>query len=124
MNDGRALVELTIRYGAFGEKQKTVGIPIDPSLTRELMGSVERSDDPYSLFFASPGLMGGKGNAITMRQQAFKLRRAVANEIARAMVPALLEAFGVNDKLDGYRLEDMSPEEREFQRRRGRLIDP
>jgi hypothetical protein len=41
--------------------------------------------------------------------------------IASAMVPALMEAFGVNDELDGYRVERMSEREREYHVQRGRL---
>lgn len=120
MSDQRAFVELTLRYGAFRDKHKTVVVPINEELTRELLEPVELSDSPISLLLASPGMWGGRGNAYTKREQTFKMRRAVAEEIAKAMVPALLEAFGVNDELDGYRLEGMSPEERAFHRRRGR----
>ena len=49
------------------------------------------------------------------------MRRDVAQEIAKAMVPELMRAFGVNDRLDGYRIEEMSEEEREWNRKRGRL---
>lgn len=117
----RALVELTIRYGDFGCKSKTVAVQIGDNLTRELLGGVELSDDPFSLFIASPGVFGGRGDAVTMRKRAFQMRREVAQEIAKAMVPELLRAFGVNDKLDGYRIEELSEEEREWHRKRGRL---
>lgn len=117
----RALVELTIRYGDFGHESKTVAVPISEDLARELLGSVELSDDPFSLFVASPGVFGGRGDAVTMRKRAFKMRRDVAQEIAKAMVPELMRAFGVNDRLDGYRIEEMSEEEREWNRKRGRL---
>lgn len=60
-------------------------------------------------------------DAVTVRKRKFKMRRDIATEIAAAMVPALLEAFGVNDELDGYRINDMSPEEKEFYRRTGKL---
>jgi hypothetical protein len=119
--DSRALVELTIRYGAYGQQAKTVAVPISEGLTRDLLGGVELSDEPFSLLLASPGAWGGKGGAVTFRRRAFKMRRDVANEIARAMVPELLKAFGVNDKLDGYKVDDMSEEERAWHRDRGRL---
>lgn len=117
----RALVELTIRYGDYGHESKTVAVSISDDLTRELLGSVELSDDPFSLFVASPGVFGGRGDAVTMRKRAFQMRRDVAQEIAKAMVPELMRAFGVNDRLDGYRIEDLSEEEREWHRKRGRL---
>ena len=110
----KTLVMLTVRYGPYGLSEKTVAVPISEDLTRELMGGVELSNEPHSLLLASPGLYGGKGDAITIRNKAFKMRRLVAEDIARAMVPALLKAFGVNDELDGYRVDDMSDEEREW----------
>ena len=120
MNNG-ALVELTVRYGAYGEKQKTVAVPISDDLTRELMGRIELSNDSFSLLLASPGAFGGKGDALTMRRRTFAMRRDVAQQIARAMVPELLKAFGVNDELDGYRLDDMSEQERAWHAANARL---
>ena len=117
----KAQVELTIRYGPFGHETKTVAVWIDEDLTRELMGGVELSDEPFSILLASPGAFGGKGSAVTIRQRAFTMRRRVAEDIARAMVPALLQAFGVNDELDGYKVDSLSPEEREWHKQRGRL---
>jgi hypothetical protein len=108
-----ASVRLTVCYGTFGEQSKTVGVPISERIARELMGTVELSNDPFSLMIASPGMMGGKGDAVTIRRKAFQMRREVAEQIASAMVPALMEAFGVNDEVDGYRATDLSPEERE-----------
>lgn len=116
-----ACVELTIRYGEFGHESKTVAINLPPDLTRELMGRVELSDEPFSVLIASPGMFGGHGDAVTIRKRTFKMRKEIAKEIAAAMVPAMLEAFGVNDELDGYRVADLSEEEREFLRKRGRL---
>lgn len=115
----RALVELSIRYG-YGDR-KTVAIPISDSITRELMQTVERSDDPLSLALASPALYGGRGDAFTTRHKTFKMRRDIAEEIAKKMVPALMQAFGGNDELDGYKIERMTEEEREYHRQRGRL---
>lgn len=117
----KAQVELTIRYGALGEQMRTVAIPLSEDLTRELMGRVELSDEPFSLMVSSPGMYGGKGDAVTIRRKAFEMRRAVAEDIARAMVPELMKAFGCNDELDGYRVDGMSEEEREWHRQRGRL---
>lgn len=114
-------VELTIRYGFYGEKSQTVALPISESLMRELMGQCELSDEPISLLLSSPAVWGGKGDAVSVRRKTFQMRRDIANEIAKAMVPALLKAFGVNDVLDGYSIEKMSPEEREWHRKRGRL---
>ncbi len=111
MNDRPAQVELTIRYG-YGHESKTIAIQISDSLARELMHGVELSDDPWSLLLASPGMSGGRGDARTIRREAFKMRREVAEEISRAMVPALLKAFGVNDERNGYRDADLTDEER------------
>ncbi len=119
--NNRALVELTVRYGAYGEQQKTVAVPISEDLTQELMCRVELSDKPFSLLLASPGVFGGKGDALTMRQKTFAMRRDVAKQIAAAMVPELLKAFGVNDELDGYRVDGMSEEERAWHAAKGRL---
>ena len=117
----RAQVELTVRFGDCGQQAKTVAVPISEDLTRELIGRVELSNEPFSLLLASPGAYGGKGDAVTYRRRVFKMRRAVAEEIARAMVPELLKAFGVNDELDGCRVDGMSDEEREWHAKRGRL---
>lgn len=118
---GKATVELTIRYGEVGEQVKTVAVPISEDLARELMGKCELSDEPFSVMLASPGLYGGKGNAVTFRRRAFKMRREVAETIASAMVPELIKAFGCNDELDGYKVDAMGEEEREWHRQRGRL---
>lgn len=117
----RSLIELTVRFGDYGQHSKTVAVPIDEDLSRELLGSVELSDEPFSLMLASPSTFGGRGNAVTIRRQTFKMRREVALKIARDMVPALMEAFGVNDELDGYRVRDLSAEEKAYLRSRGRL---
>lgn len=114
-------VTLTIRYGFYGEEQKTVGIPVADEVMRELMGRVELSNEPFSLLVASPGLFGGRGDAVKIRRETFKMRRDMAELIARAMVPELMKAFGVNDELDGYRVAEMSPEEIEYHKQRGRL---
>jgi hypothetical protein len=108
MNDSRQpWISLTIHYGDYGEQHKTAQVGISETLRRELMEPVELSDSPFSLYMASPGVFGGNGDAITIRRRAFKMRRAVAKGIADAMVPALLEVFGVNDVRDGYRVSDL-----------------
>ena len=122
--DRKSLVTLTISYGDYGQQSKSIALPISEDLARELMGRVELSDDPFSVLLASPGMYGGKGDAVTIRRKAFKMRREVAEEIARAMIPAMMQAFGVNDELDGYNVERMSPEERAYHAMRGRLPPP
>ena len=116
-----ASVALTVRYGFYGEESKTVVLPLPDMLMRELMGTVELSDEPLSVLLASPAVFGGKGDAVTIRRKAFEMRRRTAEQIARAMVPELMKAFGVNDELDGYRVSEMSPEEIEYHKQRGRL---
>lgn len=100
-------IELVVRYGAYGEKLARAMLPIDEMLMRELMEGVERSDDSFSLLLASPGLMGGYGDAVTIRRRKFEMRRDFAESIARSMVPALLKAFGVNDVTDGYTQDEL-----------------
>lgn len=117
----KSLVTLTISYGEYRQESKAIALPISDDLARELMERVELSDDPFSILLASPGMYGGKGDAVTIRRKKFKMRREVAEEIARAMVPAMMQAFGVNDELDGYSVERMSPEERTYHAMRGRL---
>ena len=119
--DRKSLVTLTISYGEYGHQSKSIALPISDDLARELMGRVELSDDPFSILLASPGMYGGKGDAVTIRRKTFKMRREVAEEIARAMIPAMMKAFGVNDELDGYNVERMSPEERAYHAMRGKL---
>jgi hypothetical protein len=114
-------IELTIRYGVFGDQSKSVAVPVDDFVMRSLMGGQELSDDPFSLMLASPCLYGGKGNAVTMRRETLQMRREIAEDISRAMVRELVKAFGVNDELDGYRIDGMSKDEREWHQRRGRL---
>lgn len=114
-------VDLTIRYGEWGEQSKTVVVPVSKMLMKELIEKVELSNEPFSLMIASPCMFGGRGDAVTIRRKTFEMRREIAEQIAKAMVPALLRAFGVNDELDGYRVSDMTPDERERHERRGRL---
>ena len=117
----KASVELTIRYGYHGGQSKTVILPISEEIFRELTTGAELSDEPFSLLLASPGMRGGHGNAITIREKAFKMRREIAEQISKLMIPGLLEAFGVNDELDGYKISGMSEEEKAYQKSRGRL---
>lgn len=79
-------IELKVRYGRWGEQEKTVVLPISHDLMRELMGKVELSNDPFSLMLVSPGLYGGVGNAVTFRDKTFRMRRRVARAIADVMM--------------------------------------
>lgn len=116
------LIELTIHYGEFRQHKKTVCLNLSEDLVGQLLERVELSDEPFSLMLASPSFYGARGgDAVTIRRKKFEMRRSVAVEIASAMVPALMESFGVNDELDGYRVNDMSPEEKAFYREKGRL---
>jgi hypothetical protein len=109
-------IDLTVSYGAYGQESKTVSLEISQDLMHELSESVELSDEPMSLFLASPGAFGGHGDAVTFRRRKFKMRRELAEEIAASMVPALLRAFGANDQVDGYRVDELGEDQR---RRRG-----
>ena len=106
MSNDTARIELTIRYGCYGEKSKTVIVPISEHLRGELMEPVELSDDPFSLLIASPGLRGGYGDAVTIRKKKFKMRHDIAQSIAQYLVPELIKAFGANDKMNGYNMEN------------------
>lgn len=117
----KTTVELTIRYGNFQRQSKTVALDLSESISREILGGVERSNEPLSMFLASPGVYGGKGSSVSIREEAFHMHRTVAREIADSLVTELVKAFGVNDQLDGYSIERMSVEEREYHRSRGRL---
>ncbi len=75
---------------------------LDPVTVRDLMRSVELSDEPLSLMLASPSLYGGRGNAITERAQTLEYRRAFAEAIAKQIVNSLMKVFSSNDKRDGY----------------------
>jgi hypothetical protein len=117
----KTLVELTVRYGEYGENSKTVAIQISEELTRELLCRRELSNELFSLILASPGAFGGHGDAITIRERTFKMRRDIAIDIAQAMIPELMKAFGINDELDGYKIDEMSEDERAWHHERGRL---
>ena len=106
MSNNTARVELTIRYGCYGEQSKTVIVPIDERLREELMEPVELSDNTFSLLLASPGMFGGKGDAVTIRKRKFIMRREIAQSIAQSLVPELIKAFGANDEMDGYSVEN------------------
>jgi hypothetical protein len=109
-------IELTIRYGVYGEQHKTLVLPIDESLMEDLTGSVELSDEPFSVLLASPGMYGSKGGAVTIRRKALVMRREIAKEIGRLVADALPELFGMNDKVDGYRKDDLDPDDRALRR--------
>jgi hypothetical protein len=117
----RALVELTLRMGPCGERVKTVALPIDDRLARDLTEPLELSDEPWSLMLASPCLYGGRGDAVTVRRRAFALRRETAREIGRAVAEKLVEMFGAEDEVDGYKKRDLTEDEL---RRRGLPVEP
>ena len=77
-------------------------LKLNPVIVRDLMQSVELSDEPFSLMLASPSLYGGRGNAITERANKLEDRRAFAESIAKQIVNSLMKVFGSNDKRDGY----------------------
>lgn len=117
----RAQVELTLRIGRYGERVQSVAVPISEDLARQLTEPVELSDEPMSMLLASPGMFGGKGDAVTIRHKKFVLRKDVARGLADQITAELLKLFGDRDELDGYTVGDMSPEERKYHRSRGRL---
>jgi len=95
-------IELTLHIGQYGERSETVALPISQSLMRELREPLEWSDEPFSLMLASPGMWGGKGNAVEQRRRIFKLRQDHANGIAKLIADELMRMFGTNDRKDGY----------------------
>ena len=98
-------VTLTVYTGRdFRSHRLAVGISAD--LTRELSEPVELSDEPFSILLASPGLFGGTGDAVTIRENKFKMREATAREIAGALTTALVAYFGRNDETNGYKKDD------------------
>lgn len=117
----RAQVELTLRIGQYGERVQSVAVPVGEDLARQLMEPVELSDEPFSILLASPGMFGGRGDAVTIRRKAFVLRKDVARALADQLTKELLKLFGDKDELDGYKVGDMSPGERDYHRSRGRL---
>jgi len=66
-------------------------------------------------------MYGGAGNAEEIRVLAMQRRHLLAQEIAGKLARSLIDSFGANDKLDGYRIDDMSDDERDYHRSRGRL---
>lgn len=116
-----AQVKLTLRIGQYGERVQSVAVPISEDLAHQLLEPVELSDDPVSILLASPGMFGGKGDAVTIRRKKFMLRKEVARALADQITRELLKMFGDRDELDGYEVGDMSPEEREYYRSQGRL---
>lgn len=114
-------IELTIRSGPWRQNVRTVVLPVDELAWRDITQPVELSDRPLSLLLASPGVRGGYGDAVTIREGVFKLRRSSAQHIAATIVQALMKESGENDELDGYKISSMSFEEREFLAASGRL---
>lgn len=107
----RAQVELTLRLGQYGERVETVVVPLSEGIARDLMEPMEPmelSDEPWSLMLASPGLMGCKGDAVTIRKRTFKMREGYSKEIAAALTDKLVELFGSEDRVNGYRQNEWS----------------
>lgn len=109
---GDAQVVLTLRLGEFGEKVHSVAITVSERLARDLMEPMELSDEPMALFLASPGLMGGKGDAVTARKRKFVMRKEHSKEIAAGLVRELEKLFGTDDQVNGYREEQWSDRDR------------
>lgn len=97
-------VELVLTIGQFGERREVVAVPISDELIKDLMEPIELSDNPFSVMLASPGMFGGKGNAIEIRHRKFRLRRATADELATRIKNKLVELFGIDDERDGYKV--------------------
>ena len=121
----RPTIELTIRHGHFGEKEERIAVDLNELAWRDMTRPVELSNNPISLMLASPGLIGGRGNAVTIREETFKLRRREARRIAfiltEKLAEKLFEAFGVDDELDGYKVSGMTPEELAWHKQAGRI---
>jgi hypothetical protein len=105
-------IELVVRLGRYGERVETIALDLGDSVVRELSEPMELSDDPMSVLLASPGMFGGKGDAVTVRKRAFAMRRDTAKLITAAIEDALFKAFGANDQVNGYRREDWSERDR------------
>ena len=100
-------VELTLTIGQFGESREIIAVPISAELAYDLTEPVELSDNPLSIMLASPGLFGGVGNAIELRQKKFRLRQTAAHALATAIERKLVELFGIDDEQDGYKKQDL-----------------
>lgn len=103
-----ARIELVLCLGHFGEEQHRIALALPPDLERDLIEPVEISDEPLSLLLASPGLYGGRGNAIEIRERKFQLRRSVAKQLAAQIESELIRMFGHEDERDGYKARDWS----------------
>lgn len=79
-----------------------IAIPVSDRVLRELSEQLELSDDGFSVMLASPGMLGGHGDSVTIRKRVFKMREDFAKEIAATLVMALTEYFGRNDVTNGY----------------------
>lgn len=97
----RTVIELRVYHGM--SKTACVAIKVSDELYRELTQEVELSDKPMSLLIASPSLYGGNGDAISIREKVFKMRKHYARELAESITKALVEHFGMNDVTDGYK---------------------
>lgn len=116
--DHRPVIEVTLRYGAYRDQHKTFVIPIDEKLAEEMMSPVEHSKDAHTRLFT---LMVGGPDTFVRQELALRLRRRTAKDLARLMEDAFMEAFGIRDELNGYNIEQMSPEEKAYHRSKGRL---
>lgn len=101
-----AQIELILRLGPFGEKEHRTRIEIPPGVARDLTEPVEISDEPMSILLASPGLYGGRGDAVEIREKKFQLRRSTARKIAGEIERNLSLMFGHEDERDGYKARD------------------
>lgn len=83
------------------DKSHRHSLKLSPLAVRELTQSVELSDEPLSVLFAS---MSNGG--ITERTRILQYRRAFAEEIAAQIAKEIVKALGSNDRQDGYLTHD------------------
>jgi hypothetical protein len=70
--------------------------------------------------YHSPGKVSLK-SSLEVKKRLFTMRHHFADEIATAVVNALVKEFGSDDTLFGYKISDMDENEKEYHRQRGRL---
>ena len=109
-------ITLEIRYGSFCEKSKAIALPISDELLRELKEPLEYDFGKLPVF---PGICNQ--SCIEAKKRLFKMRRNFAEEITKSVVKALVDDFGSDDTLFGYKISDMDESEKEYHRQRGRL---
>lgn len=95
-------VEMLLHYDPSSDKRLYAVMDIDPMVLREAMESCERSDDPMSISLASPGLFGGKGDAVSHRKKVDSIRKMLAASIALAFEEHMVNMLGANDTMNGY----------------------